>query len=479
MVDPDLILLALEDPQIIKLFKSAIETGPFQVSITTDGHLLEKELQVSTPSVLIISESFSGGQGLRLAGSLIDRFPTLPVILFVASAKSDQAIEGLRQGVSDCLFPPLRSVEIRNAVEAVIKRADHLGDWLRREVKRNTEPLEKRLTELNMLQDVLDNIDNGIILLDLNRNIMLINPAARRVFNINSHDLKGKQILNAIPHDDLRSLLSFGTIKNPQYHEILIDDEHIYNAQFAVIPGIGSVISMQDVSYLRKVDRVKDDFVTTVSHDLRTPLTAIQGYVELMDRVGPLNDQQEDFIGRIQSSIKNVTSLVNDLLELGKIEAGISGVTESVNMEDILKSCLGGMQLQLEKKKITFLKQVPDSIPPVIANPVRIRQMVENLLGNAIKYSPTNGKVQVNIFEEKNQLFFQVSDTGPGIPLVDQPHIFEKFYRGSNVQGDVDGTGLGLAIVKSIVENHHGRIWVDSAPGRGSTFTVVLPVAGQ
>lgn len=477
MADPDLILLALEDPQIIKLFKSSIETGPFRVSITTEGHLLEKELQVSSPSAVIISEDFSGFQGLRLAGSLIDRFPTLPVILFIASANSNLCLEGLRQGISDCLFPPLRPADIRKAVETAMKRANHLGDWLRREVRRTTEPLEKQLTELSMLQVILDNIENGIILLDQDRNILLINPAARKAFGLNGSDAQGKSILKVIPHDDLRSLLSFGTVKTPQYHEIMVDDDHIFNAQYASIPGVGSVISMQDISYLKKVDRVKDDFVSTVSHDLRTPLTAIQGYVELMDRVGPLNAQQEDFVSRIQISIKNVTTLVNDLLELGKIEAGITGITESVRLDEVLGSCQEDSKLQMEKKGITVTKQVPDQLPPVTANPVRIRQMVQNLLGNAIKFSPVGGKVQVTLYEDKGQVFFQVSDNGPGIPLADQPHIFEKFYRASNVQGNVEGTGLGLAIVKSIVENHHGRIWLDSAPGRGSTFTVVLPVA--
>jgi signal transduction histidine kinase len=129
----------------------------------------------------------------------------------------------------------------------------------------------------------------------------------------------------------------------------------------------------------------------------------------------------------------------------------------------------------IEKEQALVL-QADESLPPTIGNPVRLRQMLSNLINNAIKYTPTRGKIQVLGHAEGGQIIIQVSDNGPGIPPSDQPYIFDKFYRGSNIDGDVTGTGLGLAIVKSIVENHEGRIWVDSTLGEGSTFTVVLPI---
>jgi signal transduction histidine kinase len=119
---------------------------------------------------------------------------------------------------------------------------------------------------------------------------------------------------------------------------------------------------------------------------------------------------------------------------------------------------------------------IDDNLPDILGNPVRLRQMINNLIGNAIKYTPEGGQIQVTGRLEGKQVILQVCDNGPGIPAADQPYIFDKFYRGSNVLADTPGTGLGLAIVKSITENHHGRIWVDSAPERGSTFTIVLPI---
>jgi len=138
-----------------------------------------------------------------------------------------------------------------------------------------------------------------------------------------------------------------------------------------------------------------------------------------------------------------------------------------------------GLHSRVVEKEQELVMEVPDKLPPVLGNPVRLRQMAANLIGNAIKYTRLRGKIVVRLLVEGDQLLFHVSDNGPGIPAADQPYIFDKFYRASNVPFDTPGSGLGLAIVKSIVENHQGRIWVESTIGHGTTFTVVLPVADQ
>jgi signal transduction histidine kinase len=133
----------------------------------------------------------------------------------------------------------------------------------------------------------------------------------------------------------------------------------------------------------------------------------------------------------------------------------------------------------LEKKDLTLTLDAPEDIPKILGDPVRLRQIADNLLSNAIRYTPAGGKIAVSLRSERDQIIMRVKDTGLGIPSADQPYIFDKFYRASNVSADISGSGLGLAIVKSIVENHQGRIWVDSSLGNGSTFTVVLPIANS
>ena len=185
------------------------------------------------------------------------------------------------------------------------------------------------------------------------------------------------------------------------------------------------------------------------------------------------------FIIRVQSSVQSITALVNDLLELGSIEAGFDSHKEMVSLEGIIRYELETLGLQISDKKLNLHLNLPTDIPQMRGNPIRLRQMLDNLIGNAIKYTPEGGDITIDMEVQNDQIILRVSDTGPGIPPSDQPHIFEKFYRASNVPKGVGGSGLGLAIVKSIVDNHQGRIWVDSLLGQGSSFTVVLPLFRQ
>jgi len=201
----------------------------------------------------------------------------------------------------------------------------------------------------------------------------------------------------------------------------------------------------------------------------------VLGYTELIGRVGELNEQQKDFIHRLEEAVKHITTLVNDLLDLSRMEAGFDTRREPVQMENVLQYTLTTLEGQIKKKSISITTKIGDAIPTIRANPIRIRQMLDNLVGNAIKYTPNNGHVEIDLSSEDHQIILNVVDTGPGIPINEQGRIFEKFYRASNTPGDSVGTGLGLAIVKSIVDSHHGRVWVESTIGNGAAFCVVLP----
>jgi two-component system NtrC family sensor kinase len=232
---------------------------------------------------------------------------------------------------------------------------------------------------------------------------------------------------------------------------------------------------MHDISYLKEMDRIKSDFVNTVSHDLRSPLTAILGYVELIERVGPVSDVQRDFIRHVQVSVHNITNLVDDLLNLGRIEGGFDTRLDKLDLEAMVRQSIENFRQQFANKGLRHVLEFGKNLPSFTGNPVQMRQVVDNLLENAIKYTSPGGAIKIRGEFEDSQIFLQFQDSGVGIPPQDLPYIFDKFYRASNILDEASGTGLGLAIVKSIIENHQGRIWVESVLGEGSTFTIVLP----
>ena len=480
MPKSDLVLLAIDDEQILQLFERALAAGSYGVAVARDHAALDRTLQESSPALIIIGQKFDKADELDVATNLLERFPTLPILLFFQQDSPEALKKAMHAGIRDCLFAPLRIDEITRTVENSIRHANRIGDWTRREVKRSTASLEQRVNELQKFDTIVDHIEDGVIILDNKMNLLLINPAARRAFGLwLDDDVTGKAMDDVLPHPDLKSLLNAGAENPMPHHEILFDDGRVLSAQCTTIPGIGIAITMQDITYLKQIDRLKNEFVHTVSHDLRSPLTAILGYVDLLDRVGPVNDQQREFIHRVQVSVESITALVNDLLELGRIEAGFDGQKEVVPLEGIIRYTLETMGAQISEKHLNLHLNLPVDIPQMRGNPIRLRQMLDNLIGNAIKYTPEDGDITIEVEVQSEQVIVRISDNGPGIPPSDQPHIFEKFYRASNVPIGVGGSGLGLAIVKSIVDSHHGRIWVESLLGKGSTFTVVLPLYQQ
>ena len=484
MPKPDLILLALEESSILNLMDRVLRAVKYQTAVARNVQALGKILQEAVPSLLLIGESFDGHEGLKIAKELQERFPTLPFLLYTEQLKPEQVKGLFRLGLSGYLSPPLKTDDIVDAVENSLRNAHRVGDWLRREVNRTTASLQKRAqlseAERTRLENVFNNIHESVMILNHENVILLVNPAMCQAFGISAQAAVGKPVLDVITHPDLITLITRAEAKDPyQYHEVSFPDGRVGNAQFAAIHGVGYALTMQDITYLKEVDRIRTEFVHTVSHDLRSPLTSVIGYSELVERAGPLNENQHEFVRRIQDSIQHITSLINDLLDLGKIEAGMDTRRELAQLEGILRYTLDMLQGQIKSKQLKVQTRIASPLPALRANPVRLRQVLDNVVGNAIKYSHPGGEILVSLHSEENQVILQVTDHGPGIPASDQPHIFDKFYRGTNISSDVEGSGLGLAIVKNIVESHQGRIWVESAVGKGSSFFIVLPVNSE
>lgn len=328
--------------------------------------------------------------------------------------------------------------------------------------------------ERNKLERILTQIEDGVIIIDTNKNLVLINHKVRKAFNLGDEDFIGKPLDEVITNEELLMAID-GSSFDLERLEVHVTNSEVYAVQVTEIEDVGMVATLHDISDLKELDHLKSDFVNTVSHDLRSPLTAIMGYVELIKRVGEVNEQQDEYIDLVQVSVRSITDLVNDLLNLGKIEVGLKDDLETISLVEIVESSLKEIKMQAAVRKQELKKTIGADIPMVNGNPIQLRQMVDNLISNAIKYSPDGGEIDVTIVAEDGQIIFSVVDDGPGVPSEEHSKIFERFYRSKNVSSKAPGTGLGLAITKSIVDNHHGRIWVESPPSGGAVFTVVLP----
>lgn len=332
------------------------------------------------------------------------------------------------------------------------------------------------LQERSKLESILTNIRDGIIILDNQQRVVLANNVAQRVLTM-PEAYYGKMLEQQVTNTELVQFIKQSPDQPQKYIEINDKDGNVYMVQFSRISEVGLGVTLHDITSLKNLDDLKSEFVNTVSHDLRSPLTAILGYAELIDRVGDVNTEQHEFIGRIRGSVREITSLIDDLLNLSRIESSLEEDIQPLKLSEIVDHSLALFQSQVDEKKITVQVSINQNLPEIIANPLYLRSLLDNLIGNAVKYTPAEGKVTIQASSQNNQTAISVTDTGVGIPAADQSRIFNKFYRGSNVVDSTPGTGLGLSIVQSVVDRLNGRIWVDSKEGRGSTFTVLLPQA--
>jgi PAS domain S-box-containing protein len=329
--------------------------------------------------------------------------------------------------------------------------------------------------ERKKLENILTQVEDGVVVVGDDNKLLMVNPTVVRAFGLEGQELIGKKFEDIFTDRDLVMAIR-GESLDPQRIEIRISDKLYYRVQVTSVPEVGTVVALHDISYLKELDRLKTDFVNTVSHDIRTPLTSIMGYVDLIKRGGEVTELQSDYIRRVQSSVHHITSLISEVLDLGKIEIGVNEDFSEVPLKPIITEILTEQRQLIDERQQTLDLDLPDKWPSVFGDATQLRQMLENLLGNARKYTPEGGKISFTVQVEKEQVILQIADTGCGIPLEEQSKIFDRFYRASNVSPGVSGTGLGLAITKSVIDNHRGRIWVDSMISKGSVFTVVLPV---
>lgn len=353
-------------------------------------------------------------------------------------------------------------------------------------IKTMSDTIEE--VEYNHLQlkSILKSISHGILAIDINGNILLINDEAKKIIKSDKNQIvEGKNINFVIKEQRiLKEINKFKGSNKNEISNIVMDDETVYNIkldpiylQNTVNVIIGSIINIEDITEKVKLENMRSDFVANVSHELKTPLTSISGFVETLRLNENIdNSTRNRFLEIIESESDRLKRLIDDILLLSSIENTESRVLEKINLYETFNGVKDMLSYIAESKDIDFKYEFLETSLYVNSNRDYIKQIFLNLIENAIKYTPPNGQVRVIVASNEKDIIIEVKDNGIGIPREDINRIFERFYRVDKARSrDVGGTGLGLAITKHIIKSLNGKIEVKSELNKGSEFIVTIP----
>ena len=336
-------------------------------------------------------------------------------------------------------------------------------------------------TEKNKLTTVLFALTDGVIMTDSHGQIALANRAAEALFNFDSARMTGKPLIEATLNYEIEKALK-DCLVSQQRQNVFIDLKGGKFLRIIVVPFLteqisGALLLFQDLTELRSLQTMRREFIGNISHELRTPLASIKAVVEtLQDGAMENKNVAAEFLEKVNAEVDSLTQMINELIELSRIETGKSSFKfEPANLNLFIQNTVNRFLPQAERKQISVITDLQHDLPEVKMDIERIQQVINNILHNAIKFTPQNGRIVVKTGYKDNSATVQVSDTGIGISTEDLPHIFERFFKADKSRSS-QGSGLGLAIAKHIVQAHNGQVWVQSQEGKGSTFGFSLPI---
>ena len=363
-----------------------------------------------------------------------------------------------------------------------------LGD-LARAFNQMTERLERSIAESERARlrwaAAFASLEDGMVLVDEQEQVIAVNPAAARALGIEiDRALRQPFVVVARDHDLTGVLREAQRRRDIARAEVVLARSgQMIEATARPVAGYReryTIVTLRNVTELRRLESVRKEFVANVSHELRTPLASIRALVETLE-AGAIDDPEvsDEFLGRIVGEIDRLTALVDDLLDLARLESARGQVyPEALDPRDLLTRASERLRPQTERARLLLRVEVAEGLPPALADRARVEQVVLNLVHNAIKFTPAGGSITVSGVEQDGMLEVAVADTGTGIPEGDLARVFERFYKTDRARRS-EGTGLGLAIAKHIVQAHGGTITATSVPGQGTRFVFTLPIVGD
>ena len=402
------------------------------------------------------------------------------ISLLISRSFTDR-IERLREfsrRVAEGDFRPLPSDGKGDSLEALGSSLNQTAERLDRTIRTLTE-------ERNLSSAILGSMVEGVAVVNGAERLVFANPGFAEILGLDVPPVAGSSLLEIVRQRELIDAVRRVLAGEPRVESEIITGtlrQHFFAATVASVRAgetSGAVIVLHDITALRKLERIRRDFVANVSHEFRTPLTAIQGFSETLI-AGAINDpnNRDRFLAIILDHSRRLARLTEDLLRLSEMDAErLELEIRRVGVAQLVESCYETAQRRATEKGLYLSLQLPPSMPDVAGDTRRLQEVLQNLLDNAIQYTLPGGKIILSAETKSDEVILTVSDTGIGIPQADQPRIFERFYRVDAARSrEAGGTGLGLSIAKHLIEAHGGRLWVESEIGLGSKFHFSVPV---
>jgi len=486
-------ILVIDDEQIMREGCSRILSKDGWAVVSAENGKQGLEAIRTDPEkidLILLDLMMPGMSGMEVLEQVRNIDPSLIVIVITGYATVESAVEAMKKGAYDFIPKPFTPDQLRIVVRRALERKSlqKEAEFLRRERQRSLRDIA---TEKSKIKTIINCMGDGVLVCDRDSCVVLSNPAASRLLKVSERSLLGNLLPQCNLHPELSKIIQESLSTTDKSYTSVSQElslgesgEIFLRAHTAPVRNdlgetLGSVTVLQDISHLKELDKMKSEFIAMVAHELRAPLAAVEQQltVILNKMAGEVTAKQEQLLSRAKERTKGLLTLIKDLLDISKIEAGMMvQYKEPLSLQEVAQKVVDLMRTEAEAKKLELQFSSPSKLPLIGADRNSMEGIFTNLISNAIKYTPEAGKIWVTLSEEGGFVKATVSDTGIGIKKEDLPRIFDRFYRVKTAETrQIVGTGLGLSIVKSIVDAHLGSISVESEEGGGTTFTVLLP----
>ncbi len=491
-IKPDAFVLVVDDEQDIRDASERILSRiGYQVQKASRGDEALDILNKNSIDIVLLDLKMPGMDGMEVLARIRERSTKIQVIVITGYATVETAIEAMKQGAYDFIPKPFEPDQLRIVVNRAWEKINFIQEAKRLEQERN-RTLSDLDTEKSRIRTIIESFPSGVVVTDPKGRVMLMNPAFRQLLGLDNNVKADNRIEDYLPDENLcRLVLEISQGKHVDFddipnYEFSLPGEKYFMARGQPVLGekkecLGAVLNIVDISAMKLLDNLKSEFVAKVSHELRSPLSTIHEQLALVikDMVGEDFAQDHHILDRAREKTKGLISLIGDLLDLSRIEEGIiCHEPQSIRLEEILKNIIEFLRTSAQKKNQSLTFVLPqDKLPELIADPIALESIFGNLVTNAINYTQEGGEIIVTVDMAGINARVRVKDNGFGIADKYLNKIFDRFYR---VKDDktryITGTGLGLPIVKGLLDSMGGFIDVESEPGKGSVFTVLLPI---
>lgn len=439
--------------------------------------------------IAIIDLKMPDYDGLEVLQKIKYSRPNTVCFIATAFASYDTAIQSTKLGAYGYIPKPFNPDEFLYQIEQGIKQRKLIleSERLKKEKEENLLELASEKSRLNA---IIKSISDGVLVINKNGELAYYNYAALKFLDLVDIKIGDKilSLLNKNIVELIEKIFSSDKILLKSYTteiELKPNNELIVEAAATPIPHpdgtiAGVVIVLSNITEFKKIEQIKSQFVSMVAHELKAPLAAVQGYLNLLadEKINLPKEKRKEYLNRSITRLKSLSDLVNDLLDISRMELKTkSREIEDIDIKEIIKNTIQLFEIELKKKEIQLELKIDDNLPPIKADYNEISRLITNLLSNAIKYNKDNGKIIIEASASTNYLQIKISDTGIGMKPEEKAKLFNEFFRAKNEKTrGISGTGLGLSIVKKIIDSYYGKINVDSEFGKGTTFTINLPI---